>query len=181
MISKKYQAALLLGLRLAMAGVPQEAQATIIEIMDTYSDKLVLGWDKIKTFCLSSTPKLAWHQRIAPHVVGMCVANRSGTLGDVTRAHELGAKIQAQGFVESKTEGATCFVAPSDPALLEQTIRENSKASPTYNHVGSAVAELRDQSRFDPAEAVAPRAMGRAPSTREHEMMMLDELQLLYV
>ena len=130
-------------LRLAMASIPREAQTAIIEIMDTYSDKLVLGWDKIKTFCLSSTPKLAWRQRIPPHVIGMCVANRSGTLGDVTRSHELGAKIQAQGFVESKTEGATCFVAPSDSVLLEQTVRENSKASPIP--VGSAVAELRNQ------------------------------------
>lgn len=90
------------------------------------SGRLASGWDQLKEFLLAEG--LAYYQQVPPNQMGIDIRNRSGSLVNPARAHNLGAKICAQGFVLAKTAAATAFEAPQG-AQLEETAMANDRLS----------------------------------------------------
>lgn len=91
------------------------------------SGRLASGWERMKTFLLRE--ELAYMLQIPPPQMGTDVENRSGSLVNPTRAHNLGAKICKQGFVFAKTLGATAFEAPPPGPKLDEVLQANDRLS----------------------------------------------------
>ena len=97
----------------SMACSKMHALSHVQALMQEYAERQVQGWEKIKHFLMDQDPPLAWSQRIRPGLLGVHPKNRAGGLADPSRAHELGRKIAAQGFIWSKTVQSTCFCVHS--------------------------------------------------------------------
>ena len=114
----------------AMSALTSAQQESILQIIadSTSSGRLASGWEQMKTFLLGE--QLAYNLQIPPPQMGTDVENRSGSLVNPTRAHNLGCKICAQGFVFAKTLGATAFEAPPmGGAAYDEVLAANDRLS----------------------------------------------------
>ena len=83
-------------------------------IMTRHQVSAASGWDQINK--LLKDAGVSYDAAIPPEQLGVSLANRSGLLADVGRAHNIGADITSQGWVLSKTQHATCFQMPKGQA-----------------------------------------------------------------
>lgn len=106
-------------------------------LMQEFAERQVQGWEKIKLFLMDLDPPLAWSQKIRPGLLGVHPKNRAGGLADPSRAHELGRKIAAQGFIWSKTVQSTCFCV--HPSTVSHMAEVNSAALPNLPNLWFAI------------------------------------------
>ena len=114
----------------AMSALTSAQQESILQMIadSTSSGRLASGWEQMKKFLLGD--ELAYILQIPPPQMGTDVENRSGSLVNPTRAHNLGCKICAQGFVFAKTLGATAFEAPPmGGAAYDEVLAANDRLS----------------------------------------------------
>ena len=111
----------------AMSALTSAQQESILQMIadSTSSGRLASGWEQMKKFLLGD--ELAYILQIPPPQMGTDVENRSGSLVNPTRAHNLGCKICKQGFVFTKTVGATAFEVVQHGNAYEEMLKANDR------------------------------------------------------
>ena len=104
--------------------IPDALRDEVRELMSRHKVAAALGWSKIHSKLVHH--KLSQRKRLTPEEIGVSPRNRSGTLADVNKAHDIGSDIIEQGFVLEKTSGATCFVMPTSAKDKRHATEVNS-------------------------------------------------------
>ncbi len=94
----------------AVAMISDSVRDEINLLLSRHQVSAVLGWEKISKVLAENN--LSLHARIPPEEMGVSLANRSGMIADVGKAHNVGHDICMQAFTLSKASHATAFMMP---------------------------------------------------------------------